>query len=87
MEAHRHGGLTGEVSQRLRRQGGEEVGAGWLREGRRGSKVWLRVPGRSGAVVASSTTVAEKWSRTETVLPATNYSGEGVIGFRVVQGG
>ena len=87
MEACRHGELTGEVSRRLRRQGGEEVGAGWLREGRRSLGVCLRVPGRSEAAVASSTAAAEMWSRTETVLPATSHSGEGVIGFRVVQGG
>ena len=42
---------------------------------------WLRVPGRSGAVAMSSSAAAELRSRMQTTTPATNHSGEGVIGF------
>ena len=51
--------------------------AGRLGEGRRRSSAWLQVPGRSGAEVAASTAAAERWSRMNTTMPATNQQGEG----------
>ena len=57
------------------------MGARRLREGRPRSSAWLRVPGRSGPVAVSSTAAAELRSRMQTTTPATNHSGEGVIGF------
>ena len=81
MEACRHGGLTGEAPGRLRRSGGEGVGAGRIGEVGCLPSACSRVVGRSRAAAALVPAEAEWWLKTNTASPATIHPSEGVIGF------